>query len=356
MTSSSRSAREIRRNPVVVGDRTVKSPGVLVIAWRRPQHVVRVLDALSRWKPERLFLACDGWNADTDPDTVDAIKSTRLILDRHPSWPCSVERRYFEGNLGVDVGVPAAVDWFLDSCEEGIILEDDCVPTAGFLNFASDLLVRYREEPRVMAILGDNSRGIRIAETNSYSFVRYPSPWGWATWARAWRQYDPAAGRASSLSGEDWKQLLPDPVERRVWQERAEWFAARSGPKFWDMRWALSIVSSGGLVVQPRINLIENIGFGDGATHTVDAPHGLRPPGVQRGPLAHPAQIVVDEVASRDLFDRVLGGQVERRRLAWEQTLWGRLRLAIHRRLARRLPAGFRSRLESLRTRSPWAP
>ena len=106
-------------------------------------------------------------------------------------WPCEVQRLYQPENLGCKRGVGAAIDWFLAYEESGIILEDDCLPTADFFPFCAELLERYRDAPEVMMIGGHNPLGRWDAREGSYLFSRTAPIWGWATWRRAWAAVRP---------------------------------------------------------------------------------------------------------------------------------------------------------------------
>ena len=311
---------------------------VLILAWRRPELTAQVIDAVGAWRPKRLFLACDGWDEDAPPDLIDRIRATRSVLDRAPDWECDVRRRYADENRGVRDGVADALDWFFGECEEGIILEDDCLPSPEFGPYCAELLARYRDEPRVMCISGDGSSGVAPTGAGSYAFVRYPLIWGWASWRRAWANYDRDLEEAASLGEDAWERILPDGAERRVWQERLVALRGPGQPNTWDMVWALSLLRLRGLSVHPRVNLIRNTGFGPDATHTQSSD--------QRGsigtapilPLVHPVTVSEDEAASRRIFDLALGGAEERQRFAWERSAQGRLRLWLHRVVVPRLP------------------
>ena len=45
-------------------------------------------------------------------------------------------------------------------------------------------------------------------------------------------------------------------------------------PDTWDYQWQYLCFVNSGLSCMPYVNLVENIGFGEGATHTTDLPVG----------------------------------------------------------------------------------
>jgi hypothetical protein len=200
-----------------------------------------------------------------------------------------------------------------------------------------------------MCISGDGSAEALEDRSTSYAFIRFPLIWGWATWRRAWAHYDRDLDRAAALDDADWEDRLPDPVERRVWRERLESLRNASGPDTWDYVWTLSTIVEGGLTIIPAVNLVENAGFGPGATHTTDSFQRRPVPTGAILPLVHPNEVTLDVAASSHVFDVALGGADERRRFAWERTLQGRLRVLLARWVTRRLPARLRRR-----GRPPW--
>jgi radical SAM mobile pair protein B len=70
-----------------------------------------------------------------------------------------------------------------------IILEDDVVPVPEFFRYCEEMLKLYENDERVMMISGTNL--IRDHKIDApYTFSCFSSIWGWATWARAWKDYD----------------------------------------------------------------------------------------------------------------------------------------------------------------------
>ena len=55
---------------------------------------------------------------------------------------------YLEKNEGLD-RIPKAISWMFETETEGIILEDDCIPSAKFMKFAGKGLEIYRENKEV---------------------------------------------------------------------------------------------------------------------------------------------------------------------------------------------------------------
>jgi hypothetical protein len=293
---------------------TVRDLPVLLISFRRPDETREVLDAVRKVRPRRIFVASDGPRREVKGE-AESVRETRQVLDRGIDWDCTVERRYSSTNLGCRRGVSSAITWFFNQVEEGVILEDDCVPHPDFFDYCADLLARYRHDERVMCISGDNSVRLRFTGDASYGFIRHAPIWGWATWRRAWTNYEDNLDSWPSLRGDADRltQIWPDRIER-AWQVRLlDRLREFDEPDSWAYRWSYSIAVKNGVAAVPQVNLISNVGFGIDATHTRSLGHPRDSvPTAAILPLRHPLTVERDLLAERRFFDKVHGGRTLR--------------------------------------------
>ncbi len=218
--------------------------------------------------------------------------------------------------------------WVFEQVEEAILLEDDCLPHPSFFPYCEELLDRYRDEDRVMHISGDNLGFGRRGEA-SYFFSRYPHVWGWASWRRAWQHYDPDLREYLEADDKDrWLGPFTDPAERRFW-DRA-WGESASGEiDTWDYQWAFACMDNRGLAINPNVNLVSNIGYGSGSTHTESASDSLANLDTSEPdrPLRHPLRIERDaecdaRTARRFFSDRSPTAPPLRQGLRAKMTPW----------------------------------
>ncbi len=243
---------------------------ILLLAWRRPDEISRVIDAIRPFTPLNVYIACDGPNP-LRPDEASKVEATRSVIDRSINWQCNIRRRYANTNSGCRDSVSGAITWFFENVEEGIILEDDCVPHSDFLPFCAELLSRYRYDSRVWCISGNNCQDGCWRGDGSYYFSRIPMIWGWATWRRCWAHYDAGLSlyRQLSQSGR-LRHMFDDPLMYKFWERTWRRLVEESRPDTWDYQWTFTCLANYGLSVIPNRNLIENIGFGPGAAHDTD--------------------------------------------------------------------------------------
>jgi hypothetical protein len=95
------------------------------------------------------------------------------VIEKEIDWPCQIERLYSDVNQGCRLGVSRAIDWFFEHVDEGMILEDDCVPHPDFFPYCATLLERYCNDTRVWCISCDNFQNGQWRHEGSYDLIRY---------------------------------------------------------------------------------------------------------------------------------------------------------------------------------------
>lgn len=273
---------------------------VLLIAFKRYEQTRAVMEAIRKAKPPRLYFACDGARNPEEARVVDRVKSLVELVD----WPCELFTRFSEVNQSVRFGPPAAIDWFFEHEEEGIILEDDCLPMPTWFRFAEAMLEHYRHDERVWVVMGNNLM-TEWEQTNDdsyyYSAHGYGAYWGWATWRRNWQRYD--------LAMKEWPALRDSGLLKGHFLSRSEEREAHEVlERSWDGRihsWDFQLdygrLMHGMVNIIPSVNLIRNIGFGDSSTHTGSNkdPRNKDNASDMVFPVKHPTFFVVDN--ARDL-------------------------------------------------------
>ncbi len=259
---------------------------VLLIAFNRPDHTRRVLDALRLLQPQTFFVSADGPRQDNQSDATRCEAVRRMIAEQI-DWPCRIHTRFSPINLGCRIGVEQAIDWFFTEVEEGVILEDDVLPTRDFFSYCEELLGRYRFDQRVGSISGNCFLPPEAGLPESYCFSANPHSWGWATWRRAWSCYDKDMLEWAGFRDQGWPELIVGKQAAAYWCPLID--QVHQGiVDAWDLIWLYSCWKSGLLTCIPSVELVENIGFGIEATHTIDEVTPLKPVGALVRPLIHP--------------------------------------------------------------------
>jgi hypothetical protein len=275
---------------------------ILLIIWRRPNTLKKLIDSLRPVSPTHLYVACDGPRLGAAGEQ-EKVAATRSLIESDINWPCEVRTLYSETNLGCSNGPSQAITWFFEHVEEGIILEDDCIPHPDFFYFCSSLLEHYRNDTRVWSISGNNFQDGQWRGNGSYYFSRYTHSWGWASWRRCWIHYDPNLKswpdfRDSSVI----ESIFNDILERKYWTniwEQTHRFS--SSVTWWDYQWLYAGLVRNALTALPNVNLVSNIGFGADSSHFKSTNH--RENMTQGMPkLTHPEFVLRDGMADKYTF------------------------------------------------------
>lgn len=235
---------------------------VLFLVFNRPDVTAQVFEAIRKARPPRLYVAADGPRVGRtgEGERCAEVRGMATAVD----WPCEVRMLFRDQNLGCKRAVSEGINWFFEHEEQGIILEDDCLPSMDFFRFAEDMLVRYALETRISMIAGTNYLSGEIGQP--YFFSEHFSIWGWATWRRSWKLYDVEmkewnGGRAR----QELKEKFRNPWVRRHFVNTFD-LLRREYVDTWDIQWVFSGIMNRSFCLTPSKNLISNIG--------VDGTHG----------------------------------------------------------------------------------
>jgi hypothetical protein len=246
---------------------SVKSP-ILFIVFNRIDTAMQVFQAIRAYQPEHLYISSDGPRKDRDGES-GIVNEIRDQLLKDIDWKCVVKTLFNEENLGCGRNVSAAISWFFENEKQGIILEDDCLPSGDFFFFCTEMLDRYKDDASIMQINGSNPYANKTA-SSLYIKTIYDRIWGWATWADRWKKY--------SYAMDGWSEYNKHKngyISRFIWPEGwirdMMWMRMKAeledgAATTWDYQWSFCIMMNNGYCIQPCVNLVQNIGFASG-TH-----------------------------------------------------------------------------------------
>jgi hypothetical protein len=246
---------------------------VALIFFNRPECTQRVMRQIRQARPRRLYLIADAARPGKQGEPVKCV-AARQSVESQIDWPCTVRKNYAETNLGCRRRIVSGLDWLFEQEQDAIILEDDILPDPTFFDFCSAMLAQYRNDSRVMLVGGFNEINYRPKGGISCFFTQYTPIWGWATWCRAWKLY-----QSNRLAWDNDEQLLRQnscsPQEAELLISRLKQVEAGQLDT-WDYHWRAAVLVQNGVCVVPARNLVQNIGFGPGATHTVSPLNRMR--------------------------------------------------------------------------------
>lgn len=287
------------------------TPPILFLIFNRPDTTTTVFNRIREAKPTKLYVAADGARNEKEDELC---KQTRAIIDQ-VDWECDVYTLFRDKNLGCKIAVSTAIDWFFQHEEQGIILEDDCLPDLTFFPFCQELLTKYQNDDRVGHIGGNCFFPNKMDNSLSYKFCSVPHVWGWATWRRVWEQisidfnyWEEHPNNRRSLFINKWEEIyfstfISDALQRR------------NGLNPWAVFYYYSLRLQNQLSIYPTKNLVTNIGFGmPHATHTkkINNKYIIESDTISF-PLNHPQYMLPD----KDLNESIIRNNF----FSWKRTL-----------------------------------
>lgn len=240
---------------------------VALFVYNRPDHTRQTLEALSSnllADQTNLFVFIDGPKVGTDMNTIKLINETKQIVNSR-KW-CKeqhiIER---ETNLGLAESIIQGVTKLVSQFGSIIVLEDDLVSSKYFLSFMNNALKIFEFEEKVACISGYNYP-VKDKLPDTF-FIKGADCWGWATWKRAWEDFEP-----------DGQKLV---LKIQKMKRESEFDFDNSFPYFqmlldqisnknnsWAIRWYASTFLKDKLCLYPRLSLIRNIGLDGSGTHS----------------------------------------------------------------------------------------
>ncbi len=239
---------------------------IVLFVYNRPQHLRKTLVALKE-NPEfskcKLYVYCDGPKSSEDIVSVDAVHNELEAFDLD-----NMVLYQSEVNQGLGKSIINGVTEICKKHGRAIVLEDDLEVSNNFIKYMNDALNLYNDDLQVMQVAGHcfPAKGYGVSEGSS--FLPFTSSWGWATWDRAWKHFDPDLSEYDALIK---KKATYDSFNingaysytNMIKKLRKTGNINRS----WAVRWYWSVFKRGGLVLFPHRTLVKHFGNDDSGTN-----------------------------------------------------------------------------------------
>lgn len=240
---------------------------VVLFFFLREESTIKVLEQIRKVKPPKIYLVGEGHRKDKQGEE-HIVQALRKLVEEYIDWPCEVFKNYVQEDIGAGKRISSGISWVFETEEQAIFLEDDIVPSQSFFRYCEEMLNYYKNDNQIMAISGNNP----IPEfefDGDYTFSNVAHIWGWASWKRAWENYD--------FEIKEWpkykkNKTLKSAFSNKVFYEfRSDEFdqAHQGKIQTWDYQFSFHFLINSGLAVIPKINMISNIGIGPNATNTI---------------------------------------------------------------------------------------
>ena len=236
---------------------------ILLFVYNRPEHTRRCIESLlknSLASESNLFIYADGAKDSTQQEAVNEVRNyirsiqefkQITLMERSENWGLA---------RNIINGVTAQVNRY----GKVIVLEDDLVVAPYFLQFMNDALEVYKNEPRVGHIQAcDFTQDSSLPAT---FLIKWTGSWGWATWDRAWKHFNP--------NGNELLQELEERKLTHVFDFNGKYGFTRmlrrqieGKNNSWAIRWNASLFLKDILSLNVGRSLVQNEGFDGSGTN-----------------------------------------------------------------------------------------
>lgn len=237
---------------------------IALFVYNRPQHTARTLKFLQQnllAADSRLYIFSDGAKRPEDEQKV--IEVREIIRNAEGFKSVKVIER--QENAGLANSVIAGVSQLINDYGHVIVFEDDLITSPHTLTYFNDALNRYKTAEKVMHI-GAYMYPLKADDLPQSFFYRAATSWGWATWARAWKNFEPDIDILISQFDQQKKSAFAIDNTMNFWKQMQEFKKGKNNS--WAIRWYASIFLKGGLTLNPSQSLVNNIGHDGTGVHS----------------------------------------------------------------------------------------
>jgi hypothetical protein len=237
---------------------------IALFVYNRPEHTRRTLNYLQKnllADESRLFIFSDGPKTEEDKRKVEQV---RQLADEVTGFK-SVKVISRKENMGLANSIIAGVTQLVNEYGKAIAFEDDLLSSVYTLQYFNDALTKYANDEKVMHI-GAYMYNLKNKSLPETFFYRAATSWGWATWARAWKNFEPDVDvLMKQFNAKKTEQFSIDGT-MNFWKQLEHFKAGKNNS--WAIRWYASIFLKGGLTLNPSVSLIQNIGHDGSGVHS----------------------------------------------------------------------------------------
>jgi hypothetical protein len=237
---------------------------IALFVYNRPEHTRRTIKFLQQnllAVESRLFIFSDAPKDSSQQILVDEVRDIARLVDGFKSVEL-IERKT---NFGLAESIIDGVSMLVSEYGKVIVFEDDLISSAYTLQYFNDALLRYQNEEKVMHI-GAYMYPLKGENLPETFFYRAATSWGWATWERAWRNFEPDINKIIARFDRKKRNEFSIEGTMNFWKQIIEFKTGKNNS--WAIRWYASIFLKGGLTLNPSKSLINNIGHDGSGIHS----------------------------------------------------------------------------------------
>ncbi|HTD98548.1 MAG TPA: glycosyltransferase [Mucilaginibacter sp.] len=237
---------------------------IALFVYNRPEHTRRTISSLQKnllAEESRLFIFSDGPKTEADKAKVEEVRQMAKEVTGFKSVKVITRKE----NLGLANSIISGVTKLVNEYDKVIVFEDDLLSSPYSLQYFNESLNRYATEEKVMHI-GAYMYDLHDKKLPETFFYRAATSWGWATWARAWKDFEPDVDKLMQQFDKQKINWFSIEGSMNFWKQMQQFKSGKNNS--WAIRWYASIFLKDGLTLNPSHSLIQNIGHDGSGVHS----------------------------------------------------------------------------------------
>jgi hypothetical protein len=243
----------------------MKYSPVVLFVYSRLKEVKLTIESLKKnknSKDAKLIIFSDYPKSNEDEKKVQEVRNFLRQIKGFKNVEI-IERKE---NFGLARNIIEGVTDVINVYNKVIVLEDDLITSSNFLCYMNKALDFYKDDNKIFSISGYsmNLKILKYYNFDTYFYVR-PSSWGWATWKDRWNSID--------WDIRDYENFIKNKFLQRDFNKGGadltrmlkHYFEGKNNS--WAIRWSYNMWRQKKYCVYPTVSKIQNIGFGENATH-----------------------------------------------------------------------------------------
>ena len=239
---------------------------ICLFTYNRISETRKTIEALQNnflAKQSDLYIYSDGGKNKEDKEKISKLRDYLYSISGFKSI------NIFESmnNKGLASSVIAGVSNVLESHNKIIVLEDDLVTSANFLDFLNQSLEFYQDDNKIFSISGYTLNLPSLPGKKDYYFGYRASSWGWGIWSDRWNEIDWDVSDYDSFKndkktikkfkrgGSDLPRMLKNQITGKI--------------DSWAIRFCYHQYKKNLLTLFPTKSKLISIGFSGEATNTI---------------------------------------------------------------------------------------
>ena len=235
---------------------------IVILVYSRAHHAIKVFESLIDNSVFSFTVCFD--KADSEVVNSEQ-KKIIYYLDNNPY--IKAKKVFFENKMGLANSVINAIKLTLKEHDAIILLEDDCVVRSGGIQYFKDGLRNLNDDKRIRSICGYTypTPDLEWGSNQELALLMRFSPWGWATWADRWKDYN--KDLSNLIDTLDSSGLLIEEFASDLARLCAEREYLNGSKDIWSVSWILQHYLTDTYSVFPRDTFIDNIGMDGTGIH-----------------------------------------------------------------------------------------